>query len=296
MYKESEDGERISLPAAVVARWRVFESAQREPPGVDLGFRDFCNHLDELGYSLTLPKHAGAVLLCAACARGSTAALKILETNYFPALRRRVLRLARHAALADDVLQRVRERLLVGPRPRIAKYRGQGGLAAWLGVVASNALRDELRARRQERAQHAQLECRLRQEAELDSHSQQERPFASGYARQLELLLLQAVRGLSREDRQLLRLRYVDGSSVDQVARHCSHHRSTAARKIERSERHLGELLRQLISSHFGALEAPDFGLCLTTLQHQVPLSVTTLFAQSDDARPSERAPSASSH
>lgn len=74
-----------------------------------------------------------------------------MERELLPAVERFLARRERDPALVDEVKQRVRAWVLVAPAgglPRIAEYRGQGSLAAWLRVVAIREHAEALRGRK----------------------------------------------------------------------------------------------------------------------------------------------------
>ncbi|MGB1012805.1 MAG: hypothetical protein ACPG4T_01630 [Nannocystaceae bacterium] len=86
--------------------------------------------------------HVGELYLAIACGHGSEAGLDRLEHDYFTPLRETLTRIkaCQDASIRDEVVQRLRERLLVARpgrcEPGILTYGGRGPLAAWLRVVA----------------------------------------------------------------------------------------------------------------------------------------------------------------
>ena len=92
-------------------------TAPRRPRGSDDG------HLDDLYLAL-------------ACADGSAEAIEIFEETTMVRAKAAVCRIDRRPEFVDEVLQRLRERLLVGDAAKIRRYRGQGSLIAWVTVAA----------------------------------------------------------------------------------------------------------------------------------------------------------------
>src|SRR5439155_991435 len=81
--------------------------------------------------------HPLDVALACALAAGDRAALEVFERQLVPDIRGAVARLDPSGALADDALQQVREKLLVGgASPRSPEYRRPGSLAGWLQLIA----------------------------------------------------------------------------------------------------------------------------------------------------------------
>lgn len=81
---------------------------------------------------------------CAACLDGSAEAFDACFLKQVPAL---VKHMDLPATLVDELLQRLREKLLVcaGPSPRIVGYSGRGPLLSFVRVVAVRAALDLLR-------------------------------------------------------------------------------------------------------------------------------------------------------
>src|SRR6185436_16430770 len=80
------------------------------------------------------------LVLAAACASGDAVAIAELDRRLGPLVEAIAFRLGAAPALAADALQILRCRLLVassGRQPGIARFSGQGPLAAWLAIAAS---------------------------------------------------------------------------------------------------------------------------------------------------------------
>src|SRR5262245_36741502 len=100
---------------------------------------------DELAAHLaTLPDLDGLRVaefyLAWACGRGNARALAILERGHLAEVARRLRGGRLVGDDSDEVVQRVRERLLVGSAeapPKITSYAGRGELRGWLIVAAT---------------------------------------------------------------------------------------------------------------------------------------------------------------
>jgi RNA polymerase sigma-70 factor, ECF subfamily len=278
MSTETCPDERIVLSSSVVPRLAAFEAARRELPGVELAFDEFCSHLDALGYGTELPKHLASVYLCCACALQRPTGLRTLEEVYFPAVRAAIARARVGADVVDDVLQTVRERLLVEPKVRIATYRGNGPLCAWLGVIANNAVRDRVRSRREPQSAHETYWSRRRTEPVLV-----ESPEWVSLSRErvglVESALLRAIRGLETKQRRLLHLHFVDGLGIDTLGQLFGIHRSSAARRINRILAHLAHTIHQQLLAHDGLLEAREFEELMPGLCGNLGTELATLLA-----------------
>jgi len=266
MSIETSPDQRIVLASTVLRRLEAFEVARRELPEVELGFDEFCSHLDTLGYATGLPKFADSVYLCCACALQRPTGLRILEDIYFPALREIIARARLAADVVDDVLQTVRERLLVEPKVRIATYRGNGPLRAWLGVIASNAIRDRMRCQRHDRSlREASWSSEMVEPADVESPEWVSLSRES--SRLVEIALHRAVLKLETKHRRLLQLHFVHGLGIDDLAPLLGVHRSSVARQIKRIIQKLADAVHLQLLPHGGLRKAFEFqvlvpGLC----------------------------------
>jgi len=182
---------------------------------------------DEADPAAALAKlHAGDLYLAHACLRGHAAALaaldrKLAETPAFLA------GLHPTPGEVDEVRQLLRERLLVGARPRLAGYSGRGTLGSWLRVAAmrtlSNLRRDEASRQRIEGQADALA-------PEIDPEL---RYLKRQYAQQFREAVSEAFAALSPQQRNLLRLKLVDGLNVTDLGALHGVHRATAARWVD---------------------------------------------------------------
>lgn len=181
----------------------------------------------------------GDLWLALGCAAGDSTALAAFETRYLanvPAM------LARHRARdsADEVRQRLRERLLVGSGdepPRIGTYSGRGALGSWVKVaalrVAANFLRGE---RDHEPLDDGALAGTLALVPELAV-------LESRYHGAFRAAFHGAFAALSPAERALLKLHFVDGLSVRKLVPILGVSSATAGRRLLAAQTRLGELV-----------------------------------------------------
>jgi RNA polymerase sigma-70 factor (ECF subfamily) len=202
-----------SSPEGLAARGRL------RWPGLEIPSHEFARYLGERCPEGQDPSRLAVedLYLACGCARGEAAAVAALERELLPAVERLLARRERDPALIDEAKQRLRARVLVAPPgglPRIAEYRGQGSLAAWLRVVAIREHTEALRA--------------LRGGAALPGEDELTAPPAALVSPELaadEGRLLPAFRRAFREalealpprDRTLLRLHYIDGLPLEAI-------------------------------------------------------------------------------
>jgi RNA polymerase sigma-70 factor, ECF subfamily len=184
--------------------------------------------------------HAADLYLACACAEKNEEAITALDRQFFPAIARGFLPFDASAAFADEVRQKLREKLFVDGK--IAEYSGRGPLANWLRVTA---IRTALNMRRGPR---------LSDESALAGIS------AVGLDPELDYLkarcrsefrqaFVGALAQLSTDERNVLRMHHLDGLSLEETAAACRIGRSTAARWLAQArERILKETQRLLVA------------------------------------------------
>jgi RNA polymerase sigma-70 factor (ECF subfamily) len=173
--------------------------------------------------------HAADLLLAAACAHGLPAALAQLERGPLREIDDFVSRIDSSPAFGQEVRQLVRAKLLVGGQPgqpgKIAEYAGRGPLGGWVRVVAVRTALDLRRARGQEPSDATDADrvaaIALDPETRLlrDRHRG---PFAAALA--------DALGALSVRERNVLRLHFAEGWTLEQLATSYQVHRATVSR------------------------------------------------------------------
>jgi RNA polymerase sigma-70 factor (ECF subfamily) len=257
----------------------LWHSARAAWPALDLDARVFGEHLARhraAGESVTewLNRvHAGDLYLACACAhqvRGAVEAFDAAFVSKVPGFLRRT----RLSGSVDDVVQAVRERLFV-PRPglpaRIADYSGRGALESWLRVLT---LRTAINMGQR------------RQETPNDSE-----PFAPSQDPELDFIkdryrgafkdaLLAALRQLPAEQQTLLRLHFVEGATLDELARLYQLHRATIARRLATAREAVVDDVRARVNQ---ALKlAPDeFDSFMRLVRSQIDITITGLLKSS---------------
>jgi RNA polymerase sigma-70 factor, ECF subfamily len=124
---------------------------------------------------------------------------------------------------ADELRQATRVRLLVGTPPRIHGYAGRGPLRGWVGVAA-------LRIALNHKRGPAMAAEDVLAELVATEPDPELRHMKTLYRAEFREALAGALRDLPKRDRALLRLYYVDGMRLAQLARLYGVHESTASR------------------------------------------------------------------
>lgn len=134
------------------------------------------------------------------------------------------------ASVAEELLQEVREKLLVGAKAKLRAYTGRGALVRYLRAVMTTTAID--RVRKTEPAETSD-------DDELALVASDERSAESGMfharAKQAFATAFKAALGkLTAQERMLLRMKFVDELSVEEIGRAFEVHRTTAMRWIEK--------------------------------------------------------------
>lgn len=167
---------------------------------------------------------ASDLYLACGCAQKDKGALAYLEERFIAHVPEYVLRIRIDGDAVDEVQQTLRERLVLGGK--IGEYTGRGALGGWLRVAAVRTALNQLRGRR---------DLSLDPEAggELALAADPELAFLKERTQGLFVeTFKRVVAGLEPAERAMLRLHYVDGLTMDQLARLYQTPRSTVARRI----------------------------------------------------------------
>ena len=195
-------------------------------------------HVDAALAAGALPAHADELVLAWAVARGEPTAVRAFETTILPELDLAARKLDRAPAFVDELRQAVRIRLIVGEAnqpPRIAGYRGTGPLRGWVAVAA---LRVGLNLKRTAHRAHAGEDVLVDL---IDREPDPElRHLKTLYRAELRAALTAALAALPDRERAVLRLRFVDGLELAQIARLYQTHPSTISRWVTAAVENVG--------------------------------------------------------
>ena len=197
-----------------------------------------------------LEPHAIAELyLAVACARGDRAAIAAFDRNYLAVVPQALARMQLPAATVDDVRATVRDKLLLpdGDRPpRVVEYAGRGRLKGLVQVTATRTAIDRIRHEEKEVELPAGRDLTASADVTLSLIKAQYREaFAAGFK--------QAVASASRRDRNLLRLHFLGGMTLDQLAQMYGVHRATVVRWLAAARAAVLDATRAHIAASIGA-------------------------------------------
>jgi RNA polymerase sigma-70 factor, ECF subfamily len=230
---------------------------------------------DDLAAAAAL--HAEDLYLACGCAAGVAAALEAFEGRYLAQVRVFLGRMRPTAALIDEVKQALRVRLLVAPPgevPRIADYAGRGSLVSWLRVAAIRLAIDQLQASGAAAPPPGDAGDELLDQ--IRGGDPELELVKERYRNEVNAALLEAFGALSAPQRNVLRLSYRDGRSIDEIGALLGAHRSTAARWIAEARQTILDEARRRLEAQLG-LSPAEVQSLLRVLRSQLHLSVSRL-------------------
>ncbi len=208
---------------------------------------DFAEHLCQLAaQGHDLEEIRGADLYVAwCCAGGCNAALQHFWESAVPTARKAALSVTKREDLAEDVMQEVLQRLIVGSPEKpgtLASYQGRSKLVRWLRSVTVRAA--IAASKKSSHNESTESEDQLAELPHLDDDPElallKER---SG--EMVERALREALRELDSETRLVLQQHLIDGLTIDQLGKVYRIHRATAARRVAKAREALLSATRQ---------------------------------------------------
>ena len=164
----------------------------------------------------------------------------------------------------DEVRQLLRERLLFGAgtkRPKLASYAGRGPLVSWLAVAAQRAA---LSLRRQQQAGPERVAIDELVDAVTVLEDTDLACLRSRCEPHLREILPAVFGTLSPRDRRILRLKLVEGLSLEQIGRMYTVNASTVSRWLAASRQFIREQVELALAERLGLRS--DESISLTTL------------------------------
>lgn len=226
--------------------------------------------------------HPEDLWLALACGRGERRAILGFEERYRADLEKLAARYQGPRASAEELRQALRERLFVGEEgraPRIQEYSGQGYLQNWLRVTGARLFIDQLRSTKAQGAERVGVEDRLLEAA--DTGADPELDFLKReYRARFREAFGAAVRGLSSEDRTLLRQHLIAGLTLEQLGKLYGAHLSTISRRIQRLKGVLLEGTREELRRTL-RLDAGELESLMALIQSRLDVSVVRLLEKS---------------
>lgn len=205
--------------------------------------------------------------LACACVLGVPGAAAAFDERCASAIRAAVARIARSADDQEEIVQAVRDAVLVGrpgAPPKIAGYTGRGALPRWVGVTGQRLALMMLRSEKAEARARDGLAAEAAPPADPQVGYMKEH-----YRNELEEILGGLLEELSDRERILLRLSLLEGQSAERIGKIYGVSRATAQRWIEDVRARIGDGVRQRI-----ALSSSGIGSVAALVASQLDLSL----------------------
>lgn len=224
--------------------------------------------------------HATDLHLAYAARRGDASAIARFEREYLATVSGAIARVDASEAFIDEIRQRVRTKLLVadddGPA-KLAHYTGQGELQTWLRVVAA---REALSAVRGGGKDAPSDDALLAMEA--SATGPELGALRAEYRTQFASAFTDALGQLEPAQRNLLRLHYLHGLSIDELGGLLHIHRSSAARRIVKARESLLADTRRAMLVRL-AIGPTEFEQLMSVVLSRLDLSIERFLAADGD-------------
>jgi len=257
----------------LAARWAA---ARVELPRVALELDDLVRAWDRL---LARPTsladalasvHLADLALAVACAAGDPAALELLDQRYLAQIPSYLGKHGGTPAFADEVRQRVRMKLFVGDAPKIASYAGTGPLGAWLRVVTIRCARDLHRAAHPAaQLTEAIAQPSMAPDPELDY-------LKLRYGAELSAALGEVLGALEPRQRNLMKLYFLDGLTVEVMGRMFGVNRSTVTRWLADIRARIRDETHRMLRARLGIRDS-DLAQLWGIVESRMDLSLRSL-------------------
>ena len=214
------------------------------------------------------------------CAQGSRPALEHFDGRLLAAARSVLGPMKLDPSTVDDVLQRVRQKLLVaqpGQRPLLLRAAGRGQLKSFVRVVAAREALTGLRQGKREDLSAASV---------LDGAAGASNPELTAirrqYAAELKAAFQAALATLSSRQRNLLRLQIVDHLPVERIAALYQVHRVTASRWLAEARAAIAQLVHDDLRRRL-QVDTRELASLVRAVQSDIDMSVERIL---DDEPP----------
>jgi RNA polymerase sigma-70 factor (ECF subfamily) len=275
--RERADRAVAASPEHAAALTSVLVAARQARPALRLDAPRFVRYLaarwpegEPLDGWLAAVRASDLFLACA-CADGDREALAIFEAELMARVPGFLLRTRAPQPVVDEVCQILREKLFVAPAggaPKIASYSGRGTLESWLRVLAVRTAVDLRRVRVDTPAE------RDDDRDSGDSHPDPEIDFLkTRYRDAFNDALRSSLATLSGEHRNVLRMHFVDGLTLDQLATFFHIHRATVSRRVAAAREAIRDQVRAVLQERLG-LPAHEFESLFRILRSQLDVSL----------------------
>ncbi len=267
--------ERLGTPAALeLALGGLVAKARAAWPDLEVDDELFVEHLARhlAADGVLEAVHASDLYLAFACLLGDPLALEEFDRAFLRKVPEALGASAPAGANADEMLQTLRQKLLVRrgeSAPKIGDYSGRGPLVHWLRAAGVHVIRDFARARNLEVSSPDEALAEMPapgQGAEMDY-------LRGHFGPEFKAAFHEALEALSPRDRNLLRLSYLDAINPDEIGRIYRVHRTTVWRWLTQCREELFNTTRQLLAARVPMSDA-EFESLMNVVKSQLDVSI----------------------
>jgi RNA polymerase sigma-70 factor, ECF subfamily len=212
---------------------------------------------------------AAELRVASACLAGDVAAQQILG-DILNSVPKWIRRIDSRPEFAEDVRQEAFHILVADtPHPQLLRYSGKGALGAFVRVVATRLALHWKRL--PDVRQHADIPDSLASHEEHPEIALLRRRHADEFSAAFKASL--AV--LPLDERNILRLHYIDGLTIEQVGTAYGVSRATAARMLARARAHVAREAQARLAERLGA-NSPGAATLLALVESQLGASIAS--------------------
>jgi len=254
---------------------RLADAAAGAWPRVVLDRTKFIEHLRaRMTSEEALEKvHVNDLFLACACLQGDQIAWRELDRLHLARIPDFVARIDRSSAFADEVRQRLAEKLLhdaQGGTPKLALYTGRGPLGAWIRVAAVREAQNAKRGGKH--AVDADDVVLASPDADPEIQLLKQR-----YAKEFKEAFQEVLTTLSADERNVLKLHYLDGLTIEEVGKAYRVSRATAARWIADARDTIVDRVQKTLGIRLGK-SGPKVESILAFVRSQLDMSLRRHF------------------
>jgi RNA polymerase sigma-70 factor (ECF subfamily) len=285
---------RVAVPAEAAELEellrRAWESGRSPWPLVDVSAEVFVRHLaqrlpdksvglplEQVLSRLVLPD----LYLACACVHEVPGAIETLERHYLEKLPASLGFLNLSSSLLDDVCQMVRIYLLgtAGSGPQLGDYKGLGTLPSWMRAIAARIARRQSTSARETPTENilTVIEASPAPGADAELELIKRR-----YRREFRQAVREAFATLSSEQRELLRLHFIDRVSTMKMGPLFGVDQSTVSRKIKSARLAVYEETKRRFQERLG-LSSHEFESLVKAIDSQLDLSLSKDLKEEED-------------
>jgi RNA polymerase sigma-70 factor, ECF subfamily len=217
------------------------------------------------------------LLLAFACGQGDDQALRAFERQFEGTVESVRRRFGPRAPGRLELAAELQQHLFIQREdglPRIFAFGGQSELSSWLRVVTTRYLLNCIEARKKEDP----LDERLLEGLQVGTANPEYMLHKEESRAHFRAAFAAAVAALAVRERQILRLAFAEGLTIDDLGELYGIHRSTAFRQLQQASERLGALLRTELRAKLG-LSEQEYERWCESLRSGIELSVQRHFA-----------------